>query len=363
MSAARSNTAAVERKRRDFRPLWKPAAIISAVLILISLASFAARGLNLGIEFEGGSVWEVPDATNDVGDIRDALSPLGQGGASIQDVQVGGDRFFRVRAEVTEIGEEANAITNALADVSGVSTDDISFSTVGPSWGGEITDAAVRALLVFFVVMAIYISWRLEWRMAIGALVAVVHDMIITVGAYSLFQFEVTPATVIAFLTIMGYSIYDTIVVYDRVRDNEGRFAPSGKLTYAEIMSRSLGEVLARSINTTITSILPVLSMLVIGAGIMGASTLTDFSVALLIGLLVGAYSSLFVAAPMVVLLKSREERWASAGRRQDGATRGRPSAARSSAKAEKSSSTASASEPPTSGVIQPKGRKRNKRG
>jgi preprotein translocase subunit SecF len=180
---------------------------------------------------------------------------------------------------------------------------------VGASWGSDITKSAVRALVLFFVAILVYLSIRLEWRMAVAAIVAVVHDVLISVGVYSVFQFEVTPGTVIAFLTILGYSIYDTIVVDDKIKENERLVGTSGRMTYSQMVSLSMNQVLLRSLNTTITSLLPVLSLLIVGAGIMGAVTLEEFSIALTVGLTVGAYSSLFVAAPVLVWLKEKEPR------------------------------------------------------
>jgi preprotein translocase subunit SecF len=200
--------------------------------------------------------------------------------------------------------------------LTGADASEVSVSTAGPSWGQEITDKAVKALVVFFILIAIYITVRLRWQMAAGALVAVAHDLIITVGLYSVFQLDVTPSTVIAFLTIMGYSLYDTLVVFDKVRDNEYRLA-NAKMSSTDVMNLSLNQVLMRSINTSITSILPVLSVLVVGSFIMGAVTLQEFAVALLVGLLIGTYSSLFVAAPVATWLKERSTSTTASGSRQ----------------------------------------------
>lgn len=287
----------------DFPALWKRALIGSAVLVLVSVASFAGRGINLGIDFEGGTSWEVPAAGVSVSAARDALSGTGAADAKIQ--TVAGDTL-RVRSDL----EDAEAVTNVtqtLAELAGTSTGEVSVTSVGPSWGDEITDKAVRALIVFFVIIAIYIAIRLEWKMAIGALVAAAHDIVISVGIYSLFQFEITPATVIAFLTIMGYSLYDTIVVYDKVREVAGRVGATGRYTYTEMMNLSLNQVLMRSVNTSITSVLPVLSMLVIGSFFLGALTLQEFAIALLVGIIVGTYSSIFVASALVARMKERE--------------------------------------------------------
>lgn len=288
----------------DFPKMWRTALVGSAVLVLVSIGSLAVRGLNLGIEFEGGTSWEVlaPDAS--VADARDALADTDAAAAKIQ--IVGGDSV-RVRADL-DGPESVAAVTDALLELSGADSTDISVTTVGPSWGDQITTKARNALIWFFVIVAAYIAIRLEWKMAVGALVAVAHDILISVGVYSLFQFEVTPATVIAFLTIMGYSLYDTIVVYDKVREISGRLSGTGRYTYNEMMNLALNQVLMRSINTSITSMLPVASMLIIGSFFLGALTLQEFAIALLIGILVGSYSSIFVASALVAFMKGREE-------------------------------------------------------
>jgi len=292
----------------DFRRLWRLGAVLSTVLILLGGGGLLLRGLNLGIDFEGGTVWEVDVDGVSVSDARDALEPVGAADARIQ--VVGGD-VLRVSAEPGDEGE-VREVTEALAELAGTDTSEVSISTVGPTWGQEISSSAQRALVFFFVIVAAYMAIRLEWKMAVGALVAVVHDIVFTVGFYALFQLEVTPATVIAFLTIMGYSLYDTVVVFDKAQDNASRPALSQRRTYTDIMSLSMNQVLMRSLNATITSLLPVVSMLVIGSWVLGAKTLEEFAVALLVGLVVGAYSSIFVAAPVVAILKEREPQWRS---------------------------------------------------
>jgi len=288
----------------DFPKMWRKALIGSAVLVLISVGSLVFRGLNLGIEFEGGTSWEVAAPGVSVSDARDALSGTDAAAGKIQ--TVGGDSI-RVRADL-DTPEAIAEVTTVLVELTGSDQSDVSVTTVGPSWGDQITGKARTALIWFFVIVAIYIAVRLEWKMAIGALVAVAHDILISVGVYSLFQFEVTPATVIAFLTIMGYSLYDTIVVYDKVREINGRLSGTGRYTYVEMMNLALNQVLMRSINTSITSMLPVASMLVVGSFFLGALTLQEFAIALLIGILVGSYSSIFVASSLVAFMKSREE-------------------------------------------------------
>ncbi len=290
------------RRHFDFPALWRKALIGSAVAVVASLLALAIAGLDLGIDFEGGTSFEVKtDASID--DVTSALPGDVAAEARIQEVtNTDGTRLIRVRSSI-EDAEGVDELRETLAEFGEITA----FESVGPTWGSAITDKAIRALVFFFIAIALYISARLEWRMAIGALAAVTHDIMISVGVYAIFRFEVTPATVIAFLTIMGYSLYDTIVVYDKVRDITARVGATGRYTYTEMMNLALNQVLARSLNTTITSILPVLSMLIVGSLILGATTLQEFSIALLVGLLVGGYSSIFVASAVVAWLKERE--------------------------------------------------------
>lgn len=286
----------------DFPKLWRRAIPASIVLVILSLGALLIGGLNLGIDFEGGTSFEVEtDASID--EVAAVLPADVAAEARLQVVtDEEGGRFVRVRSSV-EDPAEVEAIRNSLAELGEIS----GFESVGPTWGDEITSKALRALIYFFLAIAAYISIQLEWKMAVGALVAVAHDIIISVGVYAIFRFEVTPATVIAFLTIMGYSLYDTIVVYDKVREITARVGATGRYTYTEMMNLALNQVLTRSINTTISSVLPVASMLIIGSFILGATTLQEFSIALLVGLIVGGYSSLFVASAVVAWLKERE--------------------------------------------------------
>jgi len=290
--------------RIDFPRLWRPATIVSAVLIVIAVASLLVQGLNLGIEFEGGASWEVRSSLVDADDLRDALEPLGLGDARVQQVA---NELWRVRAE-TDSAAGLETVKIALADAAGIDQADVTANAVGASWGSEVTAKARNALIVFFIVLFIYITVRLEWKMAVGALAAVAHDILLTVGIYSVFQLEVTSATVIAFLTILGYSLYDTLVVFDKIRENELRAVGASGLTYTTVTSYSLNQVLMRSVNTTITSVMPVLAVLVVGRFILGAVTLQEFAIALLVGLMVGTYSSLFIATPLVARLKERED-------------------------------------------------------
>jgi preprotein translocase subunit SecF len=290
----------------DFRPVWKKTLPVAASLIVASLVMLVTFGLDLSIDFDGGGIFEVPvDDDVSIADARDAVS-LPE--ARIQTVEdLDGNRFIRVQTTSADL-DSSDAIVASLAELGGGTPDDVSVNTVGPTWGDQITDRAIRAVVFFVIAVSIYLAWRLEWRMAVGALVAVLHDLVLTAGVYSVFRFEVSPATVIALLTIMGYSIYDTVVVYDKVYEN-AEDTTKTRNGYTAMVNDSMNQVLMRSINTTITTVLPVLSMLVLG-GLFGGGSLRDFALALFIGLLLGTYSSLFVAAPLLAWLK---ERWVPA--------------------------------------------------
>lgn len=286
----------------------------SAIVVLVCVAAIFVRGLNLGIEFEGGGVWEVPalsQVTTD--DLHDAASDAGMGDARVQRI-TGGEDIFRVRGELTP-DASAESVVSKLAEAARVDAETISTRAVSPSFGDEVAGKARRALIVFLILIALYLTLRFEWKMALGALVAVAHDIAFTVGIYAIFQFEISPATVVAFLTIMGYSLYDTIVVFDRVKDNERSLSAKSRMTYPDLANVSLNQVIMRSVNTSITSVLPVLSLLVVGSLFLGATSLQEFAIALLVGLIIGSYSSLFVAMPVVSELKSRESHWAEQAR------------------------------------------------
>ena len=289
----------------DFQPLWRKSLPASAIAAALSAAFLLFLGLNLSIDFEGGGVWEVPvDDTVTVADGRAAVSGLEDARVQlIEDPDEG--NFIRVQTGTADI-DRSSEIVAGLAELGEVSVDDVAVSTVGPTWGTQITNKALRALALFFVAVAIYLAVALEWRMAVGALVAVVHDLVITAGVYALLAFEVSPATVIALLTILGYSLYDTVVVFDKVRENMGTTVGDG-VTHTELINRSMNQVLMRSINTTITTVLPVGSMLLVGGFLLGGGALRGFALALFIGLILGTYSSIFVAAPVLAWLKERE--------------------------------------------------------
>lgn len=292
----------------DFVHRWRRWLVLSAIVIVVGLLSLWFRGLSLGIDFEGGTAWEMESPGVSVSDTREVLRPLGLADARIQEL---GSSSIRVQHQTSDTGTVDEA-TDVLADLAGVERNDVSVDTVGPSWGEEITSKAQRALVLFLLAIALYITLRFEWKMAAATLAAVVHDLVVVVGVYSITGFEVTPATVIAILTILGYSIYDTIVVFDKVNENTRGLAASGRMTYGDMVNVSLNQVLMRSINTTVTTLLPNAALLVIGAQLLGAVTLSEFALALLVGLAASTYSSLFVASPILAALKEREPRYTS---------------------------------------------------
>jgi preprotein translocase subunit SecF len=284
--------------------------ILSGTLIAISILAFAVRGLNLGIDFEGGAEWQFTKTSGSVSinDVRDAMSSVGVGDAKILIV---GSNGVRVQTKDLSAADQAK-VTTALAKYAGTTSEEVksNFRDVGPTWGDKVSSKALTALIVFFFVIALYLTFRFEWRMALSAIVAVLHDIIITVGVYAVTGFEVTPATVVAFLTILGYSLYDTVVVFDKVKDNTARVGTVRGDTYSEMVNRSLNQVLIRSINTSLVALLPVGSLLFVGTWVFGGLALKDFALALFVGLLTGAYSSIFVATPLLAWLKEREPRY-----------------------------------------------------
>jgi preprotein translocase subunit SecF len=291
---------------------------ISAIVIAAGAISLAVRGLNLSIEFVGGESWEFPSSTLTVDQVKAALGPHGLDQATITTLSSANRRQIQVEAKLASGQTPAqqtatvNAVAADLAHLAGIPVSDVSTQLVGATWGNQVTHKAIEALIVFFIVIAAYISIFFEWKMALAAIVAVIHDILVTLGIYSLTGFSVTPDTVVAFLTILGYSLYDTIVVFDRVRDNVRGLGATGKLSYTDVVNLSMNQTLARSINTSLVAILPILSVLIIGAHVLGAVTLQNFGLALFIGLLSGAYSSIFIASPLLAQLKERETRYRS---------------------------------------------------
>jgi preprotein translocase subunit SecF len=280
----------------------------TGVLMAIFVGSLVVQGLNLGIDFKGGVAFEIPSGANmDIAAAREVLADLDLDANSAK-IQTLTGTTERVRIQLGELEAEVQSkLKAALEEKAGA---EASVASVSSSWGRNITIDALWALAVFFALISVFIAWRFEWRMAVATFSAVVHDIIVSVGVYSVFQLEVTPATVVAFLTILGYSMYDTIVVFDRVNDNVRRFG-GAKVSYGDILNVSMNEVFMRSLNTSISSVLPVLSLYVLGSMVFGAVALRDFSLALIVGLATGVYSSIYIATPVLGVLRERSPEYA----------------------------------------------------
>lgn len=277
---------------------------VSGFFVLLSIGALAIQGLTLGIEFKGGSSFTVNTPNPSVAQAREAAAEAGLQGEPI--VQLVGNDKVRVQTPALEPALN-NAIQDALAAKFSVSASSIDVQIIGPSWGKEITRKALYGLFGFLLVVMIYLAMALEPKMAIAAIFAVVHDVFITVGIYALVGFDVTPATIIGFLTILGYSLYDTVVVFDKVRENTKSITSSSTKTYSQAVNLAVNQTIVRSTNTSIVALLPVASILFVGAGLLGAGTLKDLSLALFIGLIVGTYSSIFIAPPVLAQLREKE--------------------------------------------------------
>jgi preprotein translocase subunit SecF len=285
------------------------------VLIAISILSLLVRGLDGSVDFTGGTIVEAPNVSGaDVREYRSELTSLGQEGARVQ-IRTERDETETVvvQTEALDVADR-DELVETVARVAGVDPNDTSVEAVGPTFGSEITRRAIEALVIFLVVIALFITWRFEWKMAIAALAALFHDLIITAGVYSIVGFEVTPSTVIAVLTILGYSLYDTVVVFDKITENVHELG--SRHTFTEIANLSMNQVLMRSLNTSATSLLPIGSLLLVGSYLLGAATLREFALALFIGIAAGTYSSIFVATPLLAEWKEREPEWQRMQRR-----------------------------------------------
>lgn len=282
------------------RKIWYGVSILITITAILGLA---VSGLNMGIEFKGGAVFTTPKTSVSVNEAEDLATEASGHQAIVQKLGNGG-----LRIQITEVDTaKSDEIKADLSKGLGVSEEKIAADLVGPSWGEQIANKAWTGLGVFMVLVVIYLAIAFEWRMAIAALVALIHDITITVGIYALVGFEVTPGTVIGLLTILGYSLYDTVVVFDSLKEGTKGITKQTRWTYSEIANRSINGTLVRSINTTVVALLPVAGLLFIGGGVLGAGMLNDISLALFVGLAAGAYSSIFIATPLVADLKERE--------------------------------------------------------
>lgn len=292
------------KQRRKFYAL-------SILLCGIALSSIGLQGFNLGVEFKGGAIFTVQAPSNvDVHDSRTFVESLGVPDPIVQTVKTSGGQT-KLRIETKPLSPEDNTrVINALADHFDANLDEIDSRQVGASWGKQVTNKALKGLVAFLIAVILFISIRFEPKMAAAAIIALVHDLLLAAGIYSLTQFVVTPSTIIALLTVLGYSLYDTIVVFDRVDENTRGIERGNKATYSEAAELAVNQTFMRSINTSLIALLPVSGLLFVGALLLGAGTLKDLALALFVGLGSGAYSSLFLATPLLSDLKEREPRF-----------------------------------------------------
>ncbi|GHE37438.1 protein translocase subunit SecF [Streptomyces capitiformicae] len=276
---------------------------VSILITIIAIVGLAVRGLNMGIEFQGGAVFTTPKTSVSVSQAEEYAREASGHQAVVQKL---GNDTLRIQISGVDTGK-SDEIKQSLAEELKMDPERINADLVGPSWGDQIANKAWQGLGIFMVLVVIYLAIAFEWRMAVAAFVALVHDITITVGIYALVGFEVTPGTVIGLLTILGYSLYDTVVVFDSLKEQTKDITKQNRWTYSDIANRSINSTLVRSINTTVVALLPVAGLLFIGGGVLGAGMLNDISLSLFVGLAAGAYSSIFIATPLVADLKERE--------------------------------------------------------
>jgi len=291
------------------RKLWYGLSILITITAILGLT---VRGLNMGIEFEGGAVFTTPKTSVSVTAAEGYAEEASGHQAIVQELGTGG---LRIQIAGLDTGTSDN-VKSVLAKDMKLDPEKINADLVGPSWGEQIANKAWQGLAIFMILVVIYLAIAFEWRMAVAALIALIHDITITVGIYALVGFEVTPGTVIGLLTILGYSLYDTVVVFDSLKEQTKDLTKQTRWTYSDVANRSINSTLVRSINTTVVALLPVAGLLFIGGGVLGAGTLNDISLSLFVGLAAGAYSSIFIATPLVADLKEREPQMKNLRRR-----------------------------------------------
>jgi preprotein translocase subunit SecF len=300
-------------KRRKVWYLVSGIAVVLAIVLPLLVLPAVGRGFHFGIEFTGGSQFTVSNSSKDIENTnlaKDAVQSVTGTDVEPLVAVVGGDgvRVQTTQLDATGSTTNTDKVAAALAKAYDVPRQDVASSFIGPTWGADISGGAVRGLVIFLVLVAIVMAvYFRTWKMSLAGLVSLAHDLIITAGVYGIIGFEITPAAVIGFLTILGYSLYDTVVVFDKIRENTAAMGERSSRTFAETVNLAVNQTLVRSINTSIVGLLPIASILFIGTTLLGAGTLRDIALALFIGILVGTYSTVFVAAPLYVDLRSTE--------------------------------------------------------
>jgi preprotein translocase subunit SecF len=331
------------------RRLWYA---ISGLILVISIVALLVRGLDFSVDFKGGAVFTFAAPSASLSQVQNSVTDGGVSGAIVQQVHVGNTVNWEVQTKALT-GPQTVALENKMSGALGVNTDNITVKTVGPLWGSQISSKAVQALIAFLIVIVIYLSIAFDVRMAIAAFVALLHDLVITTGVYALAGFQVAPATVIGLLTILGYSLYDTVVVFDKVRENTAGLLGGARTTYSQAANLALNQTLIRSINTSIIALLPVAAILVVATAVLGGSNeLEDLALVLFIGMLSGTYSSIFIATPVLADLKERQPQYQALAKRVAVRASGGRAARRATAKAE--SAPRSGPGVPASGLSSP---------
>jgi preprotein translocase subunit SecF len=307
---------------------------ISGLILVISIVAVLVRGLSFSVDFKGGAVFTFPSSSTTLSQVQDAVESGGVTGAIVQQTH-GQQNGWQIQTK-SLTGAQTVALEKTLSGKLGVNSNDISVTTVGPSWGSQISGKALEALIAFLVVIVIYLSIAFELRMAIAAFIALLHDLVIATGIYALAGFQVSPATVIGLLTILGYSLYDTVVVFDKVRENTAGLLGGARTTYSQAANLALNQTLVRSINTSIIALLPVTGILVVAIALLGANNeLEELALVLFVGMLSGTYSSIFIATPVLADLKERQPQYQALAKRVAVRASGGRGAKRAAAKAE----------------------------
>jgi preprotein translocase subunit SecF len=284
---------------------------ISGCIVVIAVVALLVRGLNFSVDFKGGSVFTVKAPNASVSQIQKAVADGGGGTTTVQKAGVGSKAQYQAQTEALSTGTNEK-VQNSLAKELHISQSQISTKIVGPTWGSQISSKAFEALIAFLIVIVIYLSIAFEWKMATAAFVALMHDLVITVGVYALAGFQVSPATITGLLTILGYSLYDTVVVFDKVRENTAGLTAGGNqrtsfTSYSQAANLALNQTLVRSINTSLIALLPVTAILIASTVLLPPGELSDLALVLFVGMLSGTYSSIFIATPVLADLKERE--------------------------------------------------------
>jgi preprotein translocase subunit SecF len=334
----------VGRKRRWYT--------MSGAILLISIVALFVHGLDFSVDFKGGAVFQFPaSSSQSITEVQDAVTHAGVSGAVVQSLSGLHGKEWQVQTKALTSSQTLQ-VESSLESQLNVSGSKISTTFVGPSWGSTITTKAVQALITFLIVIVLYLSIAFEWKMAVAAFVALIHDLVIATGVYALTGFQVSPATVIGLLTILGYSLYDTVVVFDKVRENTAGLLGGARSTYSQAANLALNQTLVRSINTSVIALLPVAAILFVGGGLLGAGELKDLALVLFVGMLSGTYSSIFIATPVLADLKEREPQYQQLAKRVSvRAAGGRAAAKRTTATAKPLSASRAAGLGPSAPV------------